>query len=359
MDIIFDHIRTHSTKTINQRFFQLIRLVLCICFSATIALAGAPDSPQPSTEDKRLFVQVGPRLGYLSGYSAYHASFYDPAGSGGESKLEFPLQIILAGFSMELAKAGDRERDGFTARATWLTNLTSNSGNMKDSDWLTSDQDVDTPTPGAGYPHPGKDIYSESDTKLKVSMIDFRAGYAMPIRTDFSVGLFGGYLRKQFQYAISNTNEVGYGPYAADYTIFIPGKTLDYTVTYDIPYIGLHTGLRKGERFQASLDLGYSPLAMVRDRDDHVLRSKVSIGDTSGQAYFADLKAEWNISGSDSVQMSCESMRVLTKGTMTQTWYKTETIGQITMPAGTTVSGIEERITSSQTLITILFTHRL
>jgi len=343
-------------------FITAICLALSWFCGAISASAATSDwAPRASNNDDQ-YVTLGAQLGYLNGNSTYHTSFYDYTGSGGESKLEFPLQTELAGVTGEFVNKNSRTGDTFKLRITWLTNVGNGSGKMKDSDWLTDDQDVNTPTVGAGYPHPGKDIYSESDIKLKAAILDIRAVYAAASHPGVNLGLVGGYIRRNYHYTVSNTNQVGYGPYAPNYIGFIPGNTLDYDVTYDIPYIGFHSEFEGGNDLLASLDLGYSPLVTVTDKDDHLLRYKRSTGETTGEAYLAGLGATWNISPDDVFRATFETMRVLTRGTQKQTWYRDITdpqTNQIVIPAGATISGIDDRITSTQTTIMFLFTHRL
>jgi len=332
---------------INLRIFTTLCLVLCIGSAASHAFAAAPSWTEIARNEETDPVSLSVQTGYLYGSTSYHTKF-----TGGESKLEFPLQTVLAGVSGEIGSTSSRTEPLLKLKATWLANIGRGSGNMKDSDWLTDDN------------HPGKDIYSESDIKLDAVVVDIRGVYEPYPSAPLSIGIFAGYGYRHYRYEVSNTREVGYGPYATDFTGTFPGKSLNYDVTFEVPYVGFHVGSGTGAGFHAALDLGYSPWAAVTDTDDHLLRYKKSTSDTTGQVYLAELNAQWDVTKDDLFQVSCEAMSISTKGKQTQTWYRTVVVhdpltGQTTtIYAGDTFSGIDDRIASLQTTLMALFTHR-
>jgi len=238
-------------------------------------------------------------------------------------------------------------------------NIGNGSGKLKDSDWLTDNFDIAAPPPpnppNSGYAHPGLDIYSESDTTLKTNSIDLRGSYNNWISDNLSIGPLGGSLYQNYQFDASNANQVGYGPWA-DYTSSISGLVITYEVTYTIPYLGIHSEMLVGRSFQAFLDLGYSPLAAAEDKDDHVLRGKRSTGSTLGNAYLATLTAQWDMEDNDFFLMRGQYLKIDTSGTQTQTWYRAPNSDGV--PAGYTITGIDDKITSQQISLSLLFTHR-
>jgi outer membrane protease len=224
---------------------------------------------------------------------------------------------------------------------------------MKDSDWLTDNVDI----VNVGATHPGKDIYSESDIDLSATIFDIHALYSLHPVSSFSIGPVGGFLYEHFHSDISNTSQIGYGPYnnppngSPSYTGVVLGKTLDYEVTYKIPYLGLHAEKRLGDSFQAGMEAGYSAWADAEDRDDHVLRSKLSTGTATGTAYRANLSARWDISDTDFFQLTGSYMKIRTTGTQHQYFYAGPFAGQ---------SGdVDDKITSSQFSILLLYTQRI
>jgi len=293
-------------------------------------------------------------LGYLTGNTLYHISSYDATG-GIESELEFPLKTPLFSLSGGYIGRDRKDREEFRVTLQWLTNIGSGSGKLKDSDWISGAPETAPPPAGLGYPaHPGLDIYSESDITLRANIIDLRGSYNFWVSNSVSVGPFGGLLYQHFKYDASNAYQTGYGPYAPDFTGFIPGPVLTYDVTYVIPYVGIHSELIAVRNFKAVAELGVSPFVSASDTDDHLLRGKVAEGSTTGTAFLAALSAQWDLKSNDSILLQAQYLSINTSGTQTQTWYQAE--GSI--PAGTVVSGINDKITSQQTSINILFSHR-
>ncbi len=289
--------------------------------------------------------------GYLKGNSTYHISIYSGT-SGVESELEFPLKTFLAGIEASFGSPASSKDDGFKINIKWLKNIGDGSGKMKDSDWLTDDQDILL----VGSPHPGKDIYSESDISLSAQIFDIQIAFSNHPRPDLSIGPFGGFKYEYFHYDVSNLQQVGYGPYALGYTGSVSGKVLDYEVTYTMFYVGAHAELAVTKDFQAGIKLGFSPTVSAKDTDDHILRYKKSKGDTTGQAYMADISGEWDLGNNDFFRINGNYMKINTTGTQTQTWYYAPNPDGV--PAGFTITGINDKITSTQSSVMLTFTHR-
>jgi outer membrane protease len=147
---------------------------------------------------------------------------------------------------------------------------------------------------------------------------------------------------------------MGFGPYSPWYNVSTPGPVLTYEVTYVIPYVGVQSGYRFAKGFQAMIDLGASPFVSAKDTDDHLLRGKSSEGSTTGSAYFAMAGIEWSLTERDLVRLNGQYLKITTTGTQTQTWYRNDG----TIPAGTTYTGIPDRIDSEQTSLSLLLSHR-
>ncbi|MEK6745224.1 MAG: omptin family outer membrane protease [Nitrospirota bacterium] len=288
-------------------------------------------------------------LGYLTGSTLYHISIYDATG-GVESELEFPLNTFLFGLEGGYVGKNANGRDAFKIGLQWSTNLDSGSGKLKDSDWISGTAETDPLPNGLGLPaHPGLDIYSESDIALTANILDLRASYNFWPSKGLVIGPLGGLLYQNFQFDASNVHQVGYGPYAPGFTGSVSGLVLTYEVTYTIPYLGMHSELLVGRGFQAFLDLGYSPWAAAKDRDDHVLRKKLSTAKTDGYAYLATITAQWDIEDNDFFLIRGQYLEINTKGTQTQTFYD---------GSGDVFAGINDKITSKQLSTTVLFSHR-
>jgi outer membrane protease len=107
--------------------------------------------------------------------------------------------------------------------------------------------------------------------------------------------------------------------------------------------------VRTPARAQALVDLGYSPWAAAEDRDDHVLRKKLSTAKTEGSASFAAVTAQWDIEDNDFFLVRGQYLKIDTTGTQTQAFYD---------GTGDVFTGINDKITSQQTSLSFLFSHR-
>jgi outer membrane protease len=314
----------------------LLTIALWTCSGAAQA---APPFQQRSGD-----TTFGIGLGSLNGNTLYHISVYDATG-GVESELEFPLNTFLLNLEGGYVSKNEKGQDAFRIGLQWSMNIGSGSGKLKDSDWLTDSVDIIE----VGSPHPGLDIYSESDITLRANIIDLRGSYNNWISDNLSIGPLGGFLYQNFQFDARNVHQTGYGPYAPGYTGSVSGLVLTYEVTYTIPYFGIHTEIPFSNKFQAMVDLGYSPWAAAEDKDDHVLRKKTSNAKTSGSAFLATITAQWDMEDNDFFLIRGQYLEIKTTGTQTQTYYD---------GSGDFFTGINDRIDSKQISASVLFSHR-
>ena len=277
---------------------RLERLLPCLFFLVLALPAHATD----------IKTSLGPQFGYISGHTTYHISSYSGS-SGVESELEFPLRAVLGGLVLTASDGQIGLEAGF------LTNITSGSGKLKDSDWLTSDLDIQE----TGQAHPGKDIYSESSIDLRAFILKGA------IKTTYSLEGFDilptmGAVYQFFDFGAYDTEQVGYGPYDALYTVSVSGKTIEYTVEYFFLYLGPEF---KGQWAEVSLSAGvyFCPYVYASDRDDHLLRYKLSEGEADGTGYMVSLNLTWQPRRTGSLQLSGNYLKLDTSGTQTQTFY--------------------------------------
>jgi outer membrane protease len=218
---------------------------------------------------------------------------------------------------------------------------------MKDSDWIDNDSEFfGIPVPE----NPGKDIYSESKIDLRADIFDVNLVYNFwPVKF-FGIGPLAGYKYQRFKYKVSDTNQVGFGAYAVDFTAYVPGRTLDYKVKYNIPYFGLSSDLMFGDKIRINLKGAYSPWASAKDRDDHLLRFKLSKGDTDGHAYIGNVNGNWNFLPHWILTVGGEYMKIHTTGTQHQLFYDGP-------DAGLTFD-VDDKITSKQWFYSVMVTYR-
>lgn len=302
----------------------------------------AQDRPRTSSVEESSLA-VSPLLGYLQGHSLYHISYYEGP-SGIESELEFPLNSSMAGVSGEYTFADYRDRREWKVRVTVLKDIGDVSGVLKDSDWLTDDLDIQE----VGQAHPGKDIYSESAVALDATIFDLTAVYNTIREDRVNIGPLVRFLYENFKFTASNTNQVGYGPYAPAYTAYIPHKTLDYEVTYKILALGVSCEYPAYQKFRANVQLAYSPWAVADDIDDHVLRSKRSTGSTDGSAFLVLFGLTWDVRPDMMLTMGGEYRSIRTTGTQRQYFYAGP-------DAGLTFS-VNDRIDSTQVFVSAMLT---
>jgi len=288
--------------------------------------------------------------GNIKGDTTYRIDFPE-----GASQLEFPLgnSLLGLGFNLkQLIPTTTKHRDGFSLR-WWLSQDNESSGKLKDSDWLDDTADITE----VGQAHPGLDIYSESTAKLSARIIDVNYVYTVMPGGKISIGIVFGYLYQNFHYNIYDVTQVGFGPYAAHYTDSVSGKVLDYEVTYSTPYLGLTTDVLLFETVRLNFQWGYSAMAEAKDTDKHVLRYKISKGDTNGTANIINLNLEWEIQSQWSLQLNIVNMSIDASGKQSQYWYGNDpvTAGDDT---GTFVKGINDKISSTQKIVAMGIRYR-
>ena len=91
---------------------------------------------------------------------------------------------------------------------------------------------------------------------------------------------------------------------------------------YIIPYITITPELNIDEKFIATLRLGISPCASALDRDDHILRYKLSTGESLGFAFFTDLSISYRFHSNVSAGVLFNFLYAYTWGTQTQEQYE-------------------------------------
>jgi len=337
--------------------FLLVCLVVCAAQPGLVSVRAENNSTLADrfALDQNIKMTLGLQTGYIKGDSTYRINF-----PGGASELKFPLDSSLYGIYVEVnSKASNTDRlDNFRFTLRMLSTMGSNSGKMKDSDWIEDDvgyinwwydYDDDGLTNGSAAPpfvlwnNPGKDIYSESDTKLDANITDFNYIYNFSRAKNVAFGTMIGYRYQKFVYDIRNLQQVGYGPYGPGYfdqTCSESGQVLKYRVEYSFLYLGLSTDILLGDRLRLNLKAGFSDMVNAADVDDHVLRYKISRGDASGSAWLVNLSVDWQLSERLSVQVSGENVDIDTTGAQEQYFYAGS-------DAGSGYTGIRDKITSS------------
>jgi hypothetical protein len=313
-----------------------------------------PPAPPPaaretprSTGTGNWYLDLAVPTGYLGGNTTYRISDYNLVGAGFESELRFQLSAPLLGVRARVGSRQGEAEGGFEAELTFLRSLGDGYGKVLDSDWLTNPVDIQE----VGVAHPGKDIYSESTAALTATILEARAAWRMHPTPRLEIAPLAGLLVQHFSYGVSDTNQVGYGPYHASYTMYIPGSTATYEVTYQALYLGVRGEALLGERFRAGADVWFSPLVNAHDRDNHLLRQKVATTSANGRGVQAAASARFALSTVDALEAAVSYLWIDTTGMQQQTFYGGQYQGQS--------ASVHDRITCSRTSVFFTYQHRM
>lgn len=273
-------------------------------------LLGIP-SKSPALD---LFTEIGLETRYVQGDSTYRISGVDSQLGSWASELEFPLNNFLAGISLIIGSRHEKNPSQTRGRFSliWLRVVQEAAGTMKDSDWVENDAAFGEP------PHAGTDIYTESDAQLRGSIFDVNYAYHFRLNNSWSLGPMIGYRSQYLEYDI-----YGFRGYDYDRPISSTEKALEYEITYKIPYIGLGSDLLfgKNSQFQLHFILAYSDWAKAEDRDDHVLRYKLSESDCEGEAYLIKVNLDWSFYRNWLLGLGAEYVDIDTSGRQHQSFY--------------------------------------
>lgn len=280
----------------------------------------------------RLVAEIGLEARYVQGDSTYYISGVDPVLGSWASELEFPLDNFMAGVNVTIASMHEKNTRQTRSRLSvlWLSIVDDHAGIMKDSDWIQND---------AAYGEPfqvGRDLYTESDAQIRGTIFDIDYAYHFKFRNRWTLGPMIGYRSQNFKYEVYDYR----GTYWTT-PVSGKGKVLDYEVTYKIPYVGLSSGLVFGDtdQFQLHLILAYSNWAEAKDRDDHVLRYKLSQGDCEGEAHLVEMSLDWNFYSHWVFGLAAEYSDIDTSGVQHQIFYEGPSFG--------TTYDVDGRISSS------------
>lgn len=248
--------------------------------------------PKPLSRGPGIDIAVG--IGKLSGDTTYRigGTVTTPSGSYQVhfpvSELEFPLDVFMVSVEGTVGFA-----EIWDVSIGVKKNITTSAGKMKDSDWGFYFLE--------GYPWAERgtlDIYSESDADLDALMVDIALRCTLYQGSNSALFVRLGYMRQYFDYEVGNVDQ--WYPSAYYYFgvdpghYYVSGKALAYEVTYSIPYMEVGTQLKSNGKFSLEASLGYSPIVDAEDRDNHILRSKVSEGDFDGDAILFSLEGRYD-----------------------------------------------------------------
>lgn len=249
-----------------------------------------------------------------AGFTSYRIRAADASGEV-VSLLRFPLDAALAGLRLELTDRRDGGPGAWSFWAGWRTAVASGRGPLQDSDWLSNELDQ----AWVGAEHPGKDIYSESHTRLRASMVELALGYAFRAGPQLTLTPLLGLGWEWLAFDASDVRQVGYGPYAASYTLRAAGPVLTYRVEHWTLTAGVAVSGRAGPvELMGRLQVGP---ALGLDRDDHLLRSKLATSTAVGVAGEAAASARLGLGDHAFLELSGSALGLRASGNQHQRFY--------------------------------------
>ena len=286
--------------------------------------------------------------GMLKGDSTYTigGTYSDNAGNSGHywdplSELKWPLDVVL------VSLGGQAQFGRFSMRGEIMKNATGDAGLMEDSDWGVY---YDLSGYNPSFSPSSKDVFSTSNTDLDALIVDVRGRYNVWQGASFETRVGLGLRYQNISIVASDVHQYSptYYTYGLD-SVFpadpfgasVPGPGIEYEVTYTIPFAEISGLYRFGTMVSVEGSLGYSPFAQAKDRDDHLLRSKLSEGSGNGSAWLFDVKLRLQATKHWFAAVGVSGLFIDTNGTQKQSIYGGEDIGY--------QATIEQTITSSQT----------
>lgn len=295
-----------------------------MCFLASAqagqVVATVDDQDKPSVFSVSLLTEV------MSGDTTYQIGYPITMPDGSKyygyfpfSELKWPLDTVLGGVNTKLAF-----NENWTLNATLKKNMTDPDDNMEDSDWLyTSDR---------------LDVYSESSiSSFDATIFETSLAWDFFNQNIFSMFVGLGYLYENFDYTANLITQYSPSGLAGYYTYrggTVP--SIEYEITYHIPYLLFGTTLQFSKDFNFAASLKFSPYTTATDEDNHLLREnggKISEGDMTGTAFAVDLSGRYNFTRYIWMGLGFNFIRIDVSGDQDQRYADGTLIGTVDMEA--------------------------
>jgi len=300
----------------------------------------------PSTNDSagNFGFSIHPIGGYSFGFTEYglQTIVSDPNSPTGKAKvrseLVFPLDAPLAGLSLKIIPAKILS-NRWVFEADFMMHVTESPSSMTNKDWIDDLQIT----------------YTETTPKSKMSLLSTEVGYQIYRGGRSSLILFG-----DLTYEYIKQDLIGYEGWSYNFISDQPEpisgseEIIDYELTYISPQLGLalEISLSRYAALEAESSAG---LVFAEDKDDHLLRGKLSEADATGIGLYSGLKFKWlpnlGVKQHFSVELFGQFRYFNAKGNQTQRWYAAEP----GVSAGTVIEGIPHEFISYQYLVGLRF----
>lgn len=254
-------------------------------------------------------ISIGPELmsgntTYRIGYPVTEIGVGDSDGYFPFSELEWPLDAWLARVDVGM-NVGSSLRINGTVKAS----IDKPGDPMIDKDWITSTAPTQL------------DVYSDSSiSDFDALILDFDVEWAFLKSESGSVYAGLGYQYQKFNYdsnvirQYSPSGQTGFD-YTGDGSV-----SITYEISYSMPYVVIGGKYNISPDFSVAGSFAYSPFVDAQDKDNHILRDKISEGDMDGTAYMIDVSGTYNISPSWFVEGGVHYAKIDVDGTQTQSF---------------------------------------
>lgn len=256
-------------------------------------------------------------ISYLTGETSYDINFPVSGVTTGRSKLKWDVDAALFNVGMDVTYYPEflSYVNSTVFSFDYASSFSEGNGTFHDQDWIYN----------SAY-SPALQGDTKSRTKSPVEMYDLRWKFVfIPVAqsTNFRFNASVGYLQQDLGTFTAKNLTGFYGPLFTggsmqNVNAAYDNSALDYKVTYKIPYIGLgfDWDIKETLRFTALFD--YSAWANAKDRDDHVLRGKLSESDCDGDYLAITGKLLWQFNPAFGVSLEATYMNMDLSGKQNQ-----------------------------------------
>ena len=301
---------------------------------ATLLFSAATALPVPASAATSIHLGVGLSRSFGDTRYEMNAQAENPAEPETlvdiRSELVFPLDVTLLAMEFGWTPGGVAAR-GWAATVEVGTSVTDPTDPMTDSDWVGSKHLAYTESP------------AQMDLIQAAAKVRYRFGGDGA--TDFAL-LF------RFDYQHIDQHLVGFEGWKASlfsdriFDVSGTAPVIDYEVTYLGPQLGAEAAWGLGTNSRLKLE-GTAGVTFASDKDDHLLRGRLSEGDGIGFGGHARLAFDllpgfvaWRWL---TVSLLGDLRFNHAEGDVTQTWYRNEDL-----PAGTVIDNIPYEMESLQ-----------
>jgi outer membrane protease len=282
---------------------------MTIVYLAFLFVFGLAESAFAERPDIRLSAGIG----YLQGDTTYQIGGNFESPQLGTSDLQFPLSELswplnVVTGSVDLTASYWR----LSGAASYKMSLSEPKQKMEDSDWGVFD----------GSPPDQLDVYSETGVDLDAKIIDANLNFEFLKYQGWGMQIGLGYLWQDFSFVASNLNQ-WYPSYPLTPHDYVSGRVITYDVTYKIPYAELAFNFYT-KKIKGAITYQFSPFVNAQDEDKHLLRSKISKGDSDGYMNAGLFNISYNFTKHIFAGFDFSYMQIQTKGTQTQHQLATE-----------------------------------